>query len=64
MRRRPDLADPVHIHDHAPVDPDKLPRIQPRFDLIHRFPQQVLVSSRVDIDVVIGGFDPVDLAHL
>lgn len=55
------LPHPIRVDDDAAVNPDELCRIEPPLDLIHRLPHQIFVRPRVNVDVIVSRFDPIDL---
>src|SRR5215469_18350449 len=50
-----------HIHNQAAVDTRECPRRHPFFDLPDRLPKTVYLTSCVDLNVIRGGFDPINL---
>jgi hypothetical protein len=56
-----DLADAVDVDDGGAVDAEEVAAAELRFDLLHRLPEQMRGGAGVEGDVVVGGFDPVDL---
>ncbi len=58
------LADAIQIHDRRAVNAEKLRRIQTGFEFIHRFAHYVGLAATVQADVIVGGFDPIDVRKL
>ena len=61
LRCKPDLANPIHVDNDAAVDPQEPPFRQPGLDILHRFPHQVLMRAGMNVYVVVGRFDPINL---
>ena len=56
------LADALDVDDVGAVDAEEQVGIELRLDRVHRLAEQVRVGADVELDVVAGRLDPVDLA--
>ena len=63
MGERPQLRDPLHVHDVRPVDAQEAIGIEHALDRVHRHVQQMRRRADVQPDVVLEGFDPVHILH-
>src|SRR5262249_22747010 len=60
----PHLAHPRPIDDRRAVDADKESWIQVALEVLHGLAVKVGLRPDVDLRVVVGGFDPVDLVDV
>src|SRR5436190_3429337 len=56
-----DVLDPVDLHDRRPVDPGEVGGIEPALELTHRHPDDKTLTLHVQVRVVRGRLDPVDV---
>src|SRR5437667_232382 len=56
--RRTQLLDLLDVDDGRAMDADELPRIELRFEAVHRFAKQVRVLPDMEAHVVAGRFAP------
>src|SRR3990172_2147897 len=64
MKERIERLDALHVDQGRTVDAEKTRRIELRLQMGGRFPQKMGMSERVHLDVVVGGFHPVDVIDL
>src|SRR4051794_39940852 len=62
MRYRPQLSDPSKVHDVRPVNAKESAGIEHGLDAVHGHVQQVGCRACVQADVVLEGFNPIDLS--
>jgi hypothetical protein len=58
------LLDPVEVHNDRPVNANKLRRVEPLFQIIHLFPQQMRLAANMQLRIIPVRFNEIDLVNL
>src|SRR5262245_15386586 len=64
VKVRQQLLDPIDLHDRGTVDADESFGIELAFQPTHRLARGIRIPSDVQGDVVVRGFDPVDVDEI
>src|SRR5262245_8601449 len=60
----PELAHEALVDDRRAVDAHEAPRVEPRLQAGHGLAVEVRLAARVQLDVIVGGLDPLDLVEI
>ena len=63
VKHRPQLSDETEPHDVRAMDAQELRSLEPRNEACQRFANQMHLAGHVDLDVVAGRCDAIDVAH-